>query len=157
MTETDETSYILSSVTYDRKYSCIGGEEKKCQQSQNAQQSGPSGDETNPTMSYREAPRHRKLLLVSLALVDFFGYASFSMLAPFFPAEAEKKGASQIVVGVIFGIFELTIFLVSPIIGSFITKIGAKRTYLSGCMLAGACSIAFGLLDKCQGGLCSLY
>ena len=38
--------------------------------------------------------------------------------APFYPAEAEKKGASATQYGLVFGIFELVVFLVSHLIYS---------------------------------------
>ena len=44
------------------------------------------------------------------------------MKAPFYPAEAEKKGATATQYGLVFGIFELTVFIVSPLMGRFLPK-----------------------------------
>jgi len=39
----------------------------------------------------------------------------------FYPLQADKKGASQTVVGMIFGTFELVIFISSPIFGNYVS------------------------------------
>ena len=46
--------------------------------------------------------------------------------APFYPAEAERKGASATQYGLVFGVFELTVFLVSPVVGRLLTRV--RRT-----------------------------
>ena len=46
-----------------------------------------------------------------------------SLQAPFYPAEAEKKGASATEYGLVFGIFELTVFIVSPFVGKILPKV----------------------------------
>ncbi|XP_061173558.1 MFS-type transporter SLC18B1-like [Saccostrea echinata] len=102
--------------------------------------------------SFSKIPKHRKVLLASMALVNFLSVTGFALLAPFFPAEAKKKGASQTVVGMIFGVFEFVVFLSAPVLGNYITKIGSKFMYLSGTMIGGICGILFGVLDKSPDG-----
>lgn len=46
--------------------------------------------------------------------------------APFYPREAVSKGLKVWHFGLVFGAFEITVFLVSPIIGASIKKIGVK-------------------------------
>ena len=46
----------------------------------------------------------------------------FLFQAPFYPHEAEKKGCVPSEYGLVFGIFELTVFLVSPIIGANLNR-----------------------------------
>ena len=46
-----------------------------------------------------------------------------SLQAPFYPAEAEKKGASATEYGLVFGIFELTVFIVSPFVGKILPRV----------------------------------
>ena len=53
-----------------------------------------------------------------------FQYNDFQ--APFYPREAVRKGLKVWHFGLVFGAFEITVFLVSPIIGSSIKKIGVK-------------------------------
>ncbi|XP_048742491.2 MFS-type transporter SLC18B1-like [Ostrea edulis] len=103
--------------------------------------------------SLPKIPNKKKILFVSMAMVNFFMVTCYSLIAPFFPAEAEKKDVSQTVVGMIFGVFELVIFLSSPVLGNYITKIGSKFMYLSGAMIGGTCAILFGVLDKSPDGI----
>jgi len=46
--------------------------------------------------------------------------SAFGVISPFFPSEAAKKGVSTVVVGFIFGTYELVEFLASPIFGSVV-------------------------------------
>ena len=66
--------------------------------------------------------------------------------APFFPKEAEKKGATPSDYGLVFGLNELVIFIASPIMGKNMQKLGAKRVFNSGIIIVGSCYIVFGLL-----------
>ena len=50
----------------------------------------------------------------------------FMFQAPFFPREAVSKGLEVWHFGLVFGAFEITVFIVSPIIGSNLNKIGVK-------------------------------
>ena len=50
--------------------------------------------------------------------------------------------------GLVFGIFELTVFIASPYIGSKINAWGARRVFNLGIFTTGTCSILFGLLDN---------
>ena len=44
----------------------------------------------------------------------------FKSLAPFFPAEAQKKGLTETQIGIIFGLFELVLLILSPIFGKYV-------------------------------------
>lgn len=97
--------------------------------------------------TFFQAPRSKKILLLSLGLVNFCAMACFSLLSPFYPKEATDKNVTQTVIGLVFGSFEFTIFLTSPIYGNFITKIGSKFMFISGIFVCGVCTILFGFLD----------
>lgn len=62
------------------------------------------------------------MTLASLALVDFMSFCSMSIMAPFFPREAEIKGLSDTLSGFIFSFYALVMFLTSPIFGKIVTK-----------------------------------
>ena len=51
---------------------------------------------------------------------------SFTIKAPFFPREAVSKGLEVWHFGLVFGAFEITVFIVSPIIGANLNRIGVK-------------------------------
>jgi hypothetical protein len=46
--------------------------------------------------------------------------------APFYPREAVKKGLEVWHFGLVFGAFEITVFIVSPLIGANLNRIGVK-------------------------------
>lgn len=56
-----------------------------------------------------------------------------STQAPFYPREAVKKGLQVWHFGLVFGAFEITVFLVSPFIGASLVKFGVKVTPLPCC------------------------
>lgn len=91
------------------------------------------------------------LTLFVISIADFANAICVSLQAPFYPQEAEKKGASPTEYGLVFGIFELTVFIISPIYGQRLNKIGPKLLFNSGILTTGTCAILFGLLDKIDG------
>ncbi|CAG7831972.1 unnamed protein product, partial [Allacma fusca] len=46
-----------------------------------------------------------------------------SLQSPFYPQEAEKKGATATEYGLVFGVFQLTVFITSPIFGTLIGSV----------------------------------
>ncbi|XP_070535327.1 MFS-type transporter SLC18B1-like [Ptychodera flava] len=96
--------------------------------------------------------RRQKLTLLSIWLANFADFISFSILAPFFPTEANRMGASDTIVGLVFGCFALITFVSSPIFGKFLPQIDAKFLFLSGSFTCGVSVIIFGFLDKLNPG-----
>lgn len=95
--------------------------------------------------------RRQLLTLVVLSIGDFCNAICVSLQAPFYPAEAEKKGASATEYGLVFGVFELIVFAVSPFYGQHLNRIGPKVLFNGGIFTTGVSAILFGLLDKVQG------
>lgn len=82
-------------------------------------------------ISVSDAPswsRQQKLVALALSLQNISLCISFGIISPFYPTEAEKKGATKTEVGLVFGVFQLVIFLVSPIYGNFVST--ASRSNL---------------------------
>jgi len=50
------------------------------------------------------------LILISLGLFNFTSFCCLSILAPFFPKEAQKKGVTVTVIGLIFSVYAFIIF-----------------------------------------------
>lgn len=67
-----------------------------------------------------------------------------------FLIQAEKKGCSATEYGLVFGVFELIVFLVSPVYGQYLNSIGPKVLFNGGIFTTGSSAIVFGLLDKIQ-------
>ncbi|AWP16186.1 putative MFS-type transporter SLC18B1 isoform 4 [Scophthalmus maximus] len=96
--------------------------------------------------------RTQTLTLISVASVNFSSMICYSILGPFFPAEALKKGASQTVIGLIFGCYAICNLIGSLILGKYIVQIGAKFMLVTGLFVSGCCTILFGLLDRVPAG-----
>ncbi|XP_059490056.1 MFS-type transporter SLC18B1-like [Neocloeon triangulifer] len=92
--------------------------------------------------------RQQWATIVIIGSVHFGSAICISLQAPFYPQEAESKGGTATEYGLVFGIFELTAFLSSPLFGQFLPITGAKRTLNCGIVVAALCSIFFGLLDN---------
>ena len=69
-----------------------------------------------------------------------------SLQPPFFPSEAEKKGATAAEYGFVFGIANLSLFIFSPIFGKYGTKIGPKICFNVGAVLQGVSGFLFAFL-----------
>ncbi|XP_031635740.1 MFS-type transporter SLC18B1-like [Contarinia nasturtii] len=91
------------------------------------------------------------LTLIIIGLADFCNAICVSLQAPFFPQEAEKKGCSATEYGLVFGVFELVVFIVSPLYGQYLNHIGPKVLFNGGIYTTGISAIFFGLLDRVQG------
>ncbi|XP_054708278.1 MFS-type transporter SLC18B1-like [Uloborus diversus] len=85
--------------------------------------------------------------LITLAFANFCAGACVSLQAPFFPAEAEAKGATPTEYGFIFGMFQLTIFVMAPIMGKLVPYTSPKFLLNSGVLAVGGTCILFGTLD----------
>lgn len=77
----------------------------------------------------------------------------YSLQGPFFPKEAEKKGATPTEYGFVFGVFELVDFIFCPIYGNFIRVIGPKFMLNAGNFVMATCCIIFGFLDRSPAGV----
>ncbi|XP_053972738.1 MFS-type transporter SLC18B1-like [Hylaeus volcanicus] len=91
------------------------------------------------------------LTLIVISLADFANAICVSLQAPFYPQEAERKGASASEYGLVFGVFELVVFAISPVYGQYLHRIGPKFLFNGGILTTGTCATLFGLLDKVNG------
>ncbi|ESO10478.1 hypothetical protein HELRODRAFT_91778, partial [Helobdella robusta] len=96
--------------------------------------------------------RKKLFTVITFCIANFFNGLFYSILAPFFPTEAQKKEISSTQVGLVFGSFELVLIIVSPFYGNYLNKIGAKFMYITGIFVCGVCSILFGIIDKAPNG-----
>jgi len=96
--------------------------------------------------------RQQLLTVVTFVVVNFCNAMCVSMQAPFYPREAVSKGLAVWHFGLVFGAFEITVFIVSPIIGSYLNVIGVKRTLNVGIALVGVILVLYGCLGMIQNG-----
>uniref|UniRef100_A0A8C6QDQ3 Solute carrier family 18, subfamily B, member 1 n=1 Tax=Nannospalax galili TaxID=1026970 RepID=A0A8C6QDQ3_NANGA len=106
---------------------------------------GPGGGagETSGRLS-----REQLFVLVSAASMNLGCMMAYSILGPFFPHEAEKKGASNTMIGMIFGCYALFELLASLVFGKYLVYIGAKFMLIAGMFVSGGVIILFGVLDQ---------
>ncbi|XP_032959364.1 MFS-type transporter SLC18B1 isoform X5 [Rhinolophus ferrumequinum] len=116
---------------------------------------GPPGGD-GPPGSARETPsrlsREQLFVLISAGSLNLGSMMSYSILGPFFPKEAEKKKASNTVIGMIFGCYALSQLLASLVFGKYLVHIGAKFMFVAGLFVSGGVTILFGLLDQVPEG-----
>ncbi|XP_049887797.1 MFS-type transporter SLC18B1-like isoform X2 [Pectinophora gossypiella] len=98
-----------------------------------------------------EFSRRQWLTIVVISIADFCNAICVALQAPFYPQEAENKGCTATEYGLVFGVFELVVFLISPVYGSHLNRIGPKLLFNAGILTTGTCAILFGLLDKVEG------
>ncbi|KAK6752854.1 hypothetical protein RB195_003946 [Necator americanus] len=114
-------------------------------------------NETQPLLQNSEVEKEKSTFasftarewgtLVMLASANLWSIVAFSCIAPFYPMEAKKKGLSDFEIGLTFGIFELIIFLASPIAGKLMPRFGPKNLFTIGLTSTGTIAILFGFID----------
>ena len=85
-------------------------------------------------------------LIILLCLVYVSWGLTDSIQAPFYPIEAEEKGATSTEYGLVFGIIHLAMFLAGPIFGHFMPRLGVKYVFIFGVLGTAFCACFFGLL-----------
>ena len=74
-----------------------------------------------------------------------------SLQPPFYPSEAELKGAKPSEYGFVFGIANLSLFVFSPIFGKYGSRIGPKICFDCGSVMQGVSGFMFAFLLYCDG------
>nr|XP_054749915.1 MFS-type transporter SLC18B1-like [Lytechinus pictus] len=110
-------------------------------------ESNSSDDNVDQKEKPKRYTRHQKLTFAGFAFVLTTDLMLYSVLAPFYPIEAKKKGVSTTVSGLVFGVYALISFIASPIIGKYITVLGPRFLFFSGTFLGAGCNLLFGVLD----------
>ena len=87
------------------------------------------------------------ILAISFAISYTCWGLLLSLLPPFYPSEAEKKGVRPSQYGFVFGICNLAAFFFAPLFGRFGDQIGAKTLFKVGVLTTALMGIAFGFLS----------
>lgn len=90
--------------------------------------------------------RRQLFMLMCTAYGNFWVAACVSLQAPFFPNEAEQKGASPTIYGLIFGVYELMIITMSPLFGKMVSKMSPNILVQMGLLVCGSATVAFGFV-----------
>jgi len=117
--------YRRKSIQHQKpRHSSVGSIDLENLLKSEAEASSDDDDETDTNGNKTERKKSKKwtreqwLVLVTQLMYCFISTVAYSLLSPFFPQEAKKKNISSVTTGLIFGFFELVIFIASPIIGS---------------------------------------
>lgn len=110
------------------------------------------GDSSPPETPATKMSKQQILTLIAMATINFSSMICYSILGPFFPNEAKKKGVSQAMIGLIFGIYALCTLVGSLILGKYIVQIGAKFMIVAGLFISSVCTVLFGFLDQVSDG-----
>ena len=86
------------------------------------------------------------VMVSSLACLNVLWGFMASIMAPFLPLEAQSKGAAASEFGPIFGIIHLALFVISPLMGKVINRVGLGNVFNMGLLLISISSLCFGLL-----------
>lgn len=94
--------------------------------------------------------RRQWQMIINFSITNFCSACCISLQAPFYPLEAEKKGANATEYGFVFGVFQLVVSIVSPIYGKYMNVVGPKLMFNLGIYTTATCCIAFGFLDRIE-------
>ncbi|XP_066286973.1 MFS-type transporter SLC18B1-like isoform X1 [Branchiostoma lanceolatum] len=108
-------------------------------------------DASSEGFSCTKASRVQIFTFVCIALNNFIAFCSYSIVTPFFPGEALQRGASQLTVGFIIGIYAIVGLVAGPFFGKYLTSIGSRFMLISGLLLSGGCTVLFGFLQYTDG------
>ena len=90
-------------------------------------------------------------LIVILWAFNILLKASYSVCAPFLPAEANAKGVDQSLVGLIFCSYSISFAIVSPIVGKYMVKVGRRNFLIIGSIMIALSNLGFVILHYIDG------
>ncbi|XP_059481311.1 MFS-type transporter SLC18B1-like [Neocloeon triangulifer] len=112
-----------------------------------AESSAQTAPDTPAKTATTGLTKRQWLTVVVFGIANFIAALCISLQAPFYPEEAEAKGASATEYGFVFGIYELTSFISCPIFGVYLPKLGPRFVYNAGIFVTAGSCILFGVLD----------
>ncbi|XP_066269263.1 MFS-type transporter SLC18B1-like [Branchiostoma lanceolatum] len=112
----------------------------------------PDGTAAVPPKELPPMTGFQKKALVCLSYAYCMGYARSAIMAPFFPSQAAERGASETIVGFIFGYYSLIAFLTAPIVGKLITHTGPRFMFLCGALVGMCVWVLTGVSGYTAGG-----
>ena len=96
----------------------------------------------------------QSLINLGIMFAVLIGYGmGFSLFSPFFPTEADRKGMSATVVGILFGMYQFVMFIGTLLFGKFIETLGLRYMLWAGMLLASTTTMLFGVLEWCPSGV----
>jgi MFS family permease len=109
-----------------------------------------------------ESPLNGNFIIASLCLVNLLANCSYSLIAPFYPEEAAKKGVPELALGLVFSSYSVSMFIFSPVYKFMLDRFGSKKQLILGLVCEGFAMLVFGFFEyidnpvwfACCGSLC---
>ena len=103
----------------------------------------------NPADVPGDVPSYSNLGI--LALIQLLGGMTYSLMSPFYSKEAVQKGMSITETGIVYSVAFLMSLMWSPVFGKYIERIGSRKMFLLGILIAGIGNSGFGFLHWVEG------
>ena len=88
------------------------------------------------------------ILVMSLQVLNLSSFTVHSTLGPIYTLEAAKKGSSTTVSRLVFAAYPYVVFILSPLIGKYLPKLGPTFVLFFGSFLEGASQILLGFVSS---------
>ena len=90
------------------------------------------------------------ILILSMQSLYLASFCAASTIGPFYTLEAKTRGSNTVVAGLVFAAYPFVIFLLSPIVGKYLSKLGPVTTLAAGSLLEGTGEALFGFIALCK-------
>lgn len=100
------------------------------------------------TVKMETFTKRQKLFLGIFSFINMCNALQYSLIAPFYPKEAEKHGITASQFGFVFGVYDLGLFISSLIFGTYLNIIDPTVLYFTGAITTGLACAAFGFLNQ---------
>ncbi|CAD5227396.1 unnamed protein product [Bursaphelenchus okinawaensis] len=149
-----ESENLVKTEPLDEAVAPLTGRKRADSESSDSSESetSESTDSSESYTKFSDLTRKQWATMGMLAVANLCSTVAFSCIAPFYPTEAKQKGMSSTKIGIIFGVFELVMFVTAPLLGKYMTAIGSKRMFTAGLFLTGVTAILFGFLNFLPSG-----
>uniref|UniRef100_A0A0N4Z7M3 MFS domain-containing protein n=1 Tax=Parastrongyloides trichosuri TaxID=131310 RepID=A0A0N4Z7M3_PARTI len=111
-----------------------------------------SGLVSGNTTSFKSFTLKQWIVLIVLIVTNIVSPMAFACISPFFVTVAESKGMTITENGIVFAVFDLLGFLLSPFVGKMITKFGIKAIFTSGIAFLSLGTLIFSLTNSITSG-----
>lgn len=92
-------------------------------------------------------PRRLFLLVLLLCIDLFIVNMLYSLISPFFPITARQREVPDTVVGIIFALYPLMVFIFSPIVGKYLGVLGVRNVFIVGLFFITIGTVLFAFVD----------
>lgn len=88
--------------------------------------------------------------IIWICICTLISNSAYALIAPFLPIELEHKGVVGGWVGLIFGVYSISVVLASVALGNFINSVGSANLIALGIFFMGTTFVLMGFIDDCQ-------